>query len=114
QDPTSTILDAIEISAVLLECSGQRCLIFSFDLMIVGSELQRKILGKLEALGFQPNEILLLASHTHYAPATDQACTRLGIPEIEFVDELAEAAENLVRQLQRQEPSHVSLDICQG
>ena len=86
----STILDPIEISAILLECARQRCLIFSFDLMIVGSELQNMILAKLQRLGFRPDEIVLLASHTHYAPATDQACACLGIPEVEFVNDVAE------------------------
>ena len=112
--PVSTILDPIELSAILLECSGQRCLIISFDLMIVGSELQNIILNKLEPLEFKPREILLLASHTHYAPATDQACARLGIPEVEFVNDVANAAENLVRQIQRQQPFEVSLDVFQG
>ena len=83
--PVATILDSIEISAVLLECAGVRCLIFSFDLMIVGSELQSMILARLAGHGFQPNEIILLASHTHFAPATDQACSRLGVPEAQFV-----------------------------
>src|SRR6266581_1487510 len=45
--PVSTILDPIEISALLLESAERRCLIFSFDLMIVGSELQDLILAKL-------------------------------------------------------------------
>ena len=112
--PVSTILDPIEISAVLLECSGHRCLIFSFDLMIVGSELQDMILLKLQRLGFGPSEVVLLASHTHYAPATDQACQRLGMPDIEFVNELAEAAENLVRQIQQQQPSEVGLSVFRG
>ena len=112
--PVSTILDPIEISVVLLECSGHRCLIFSFDLMIVGSELQNKILSRLRQQGFRADEVVLLASHTHCAPATDQACARLGIPEEEFVDDVAKAAEKLVRQIQRQQPSQVSLDIFQG
>ena len=112
--PVSTILDPIEISVVLLECSGRRCLIFSFDLMIVGSELQNMILAKLQRMGFRPDEIVLLASHTHSAPATDQACARLGIPDVEFVDEVAEAAENLVRQIQRQQPAEVGLEVFQG
>ena len=43
--------------AVLLECGGQRCLIFSFDLMIVGSELQTSILARLQRLGFEPDEV---------------------------------------------------------
>lgn len=112
--PTSTILDPIELSVVLLECAPSRCLIFSLDLMIVGSELQNAILTKLQRLGFGPDEIVLLASHTHNSPATDQACSRLGAPEIEFVADVAEAADSLVREVQRQAPSEVGLELFQG
>ena len=114
KDPTSAILDPIEISVVLLECSGHRCLIFSFDLMIVRSELQNSILSKLQRMGFRADEAVLLASHTHGAPATDQACAHLGTPETEFVDEVAEAAETLVRQIEQQQPAAISLDVFQG
>lgn len=114
QAPVSTILDPIEISAMLLECAGARCLIFSFDLMIVGSELQTIILDRLQRLGFTPEEVVLLASHTHNAPATDRACGRLGIPETEFVNDVAEAAENLVRRIERQPASEVSLAVLRG
>jgi hypothetical protein len=112
--PTSTLLDPIEISVVLLECSGHRCLIFSLDLMIVGSELQNLIHSRLRPLGFAPDEVVLLASHTHSAPATDQACARLGIPDAEFVNDVAEAAENLVRQIHRQPASEVRLEVFRG
>jgi hypothetical protein len=112
--PVSTVLDPIEISVILLECSERRCLIFSFDLMIVGSELQNIILDRLRGLGFRPDEVVLLASHTHNAPATDQACARMGTPDLEFVNDAAEAAENLVRQIQRQPPSEVSLAVLRG
>ena len=46
----SAILDPIEISALLLECDGRRCLILSFDLMIVGNELQALVLSRLASL----------------------------------------------------------------
>jgi hypothetical protein len=114
QAPVSTILDPIEISAVLLEDSGHRCLIVSFDLMIVGSELQDMIHSGLGRQGYQPNEIMLLASHTHYAPATDQACHPLGVPDMAFVSHVAEAVENLARQIHLQEPSEVDLELFQG
>ncbi|WP_155253695.1 hypothetical protein [Bradyrhizobium japonicum] len=114
REATSTVLDPIEISVVLLECSGQRCLIFSFDLMIIGTELQNLIIEKLHRIGFQPDEVMLLASHTHSAPATDQACARLGIPEVEFVGEVAEATENLVRGLGRQQPAEINLEVFRG
>jgi hypothetical protein len=112
--PVSTILDPIEISAVLLECPGVRCLIFSFDLMVVGSELQEMILARLARHGFQPNEIVLLASHTHFAPATDAACARLGIPEKQFLSDVAEAAEGLLLRMLQQQPSEVALEVSQG
>jgi hypothetical protein len=112
--PVSEILDGIEVSAILLEDAARHCVIFSFDLMIVGSELQDMIHSRLERLGFAPDEVVLLASHTHYAPATDQACGRLGTPDIEFVSELAEAAEGLVRQMQRARPVEIRLDLFQG
>jgi hypothetical protein len=112
--PVSTILDPIEISAVLLESPGACCLIFSFDLMIVGVELQDRIFAKLAGHGFKPNEVVLLASHTHFAPATDQACARLGIPEKQFVNDVAEAAEGLVLQMLQQKPSEITLERSQG
>jgi hypothetical protein len=112
--PVSTVLDPIEISVILLEGSEHRCLIFSFDLMIVGSELQNIILDRLQRLGFRPDEVMLLASHTHNAPATDRACERMGKPDLKFVNDAAEAAENLVRQIQRQQPSEVSLAVLRG
>ena len=112
--PISTVLDPIEISALLLECGGQRCLIFSFDLMLVGTELQNLIHSRLEPLGFAPDEMVHLASHTHNAPATDQACHRLGLPDVQFVGDAAAAAEQLVHRILRQQPSEVSVDIFRG
>ena len=110
----SMILDPIEISALLLESDGCRCLILSFDLMIVGSELQTLVLSRLEPLGFVPEEVMLLASHTHNAPATDRACERLGTPDLKFVTDAADAAEELVRRIERELPASVSLDIFRG
>src|ERR1700759_3074591 len=69
QTPVSAILDPIEISALLLEGGNRRCLILGFDLMIVGAELVDLIHTRLGRLGFGPNEVMMLASHTHCAPA---------------------------------------------
>jgi hypothetical protein len=113
-EPVSTILDPIEISAVLLEGAGKRCLIFSCDLMIVGSELQQLIHANLAGHGFLPGEILLLASHTHFAPATDRACSPLGAPDEKFVSDVAKAAEGLLEQMLQQQPSEVRLEIKRG
>ena len=112
--PVSTVLDPIEISALLLEAGGRRCLVFSFDLMIVGSELQQAIHGRLALFGFAPAEIMLLASHTHFAPATDRACAPLGIPDEQFVADLAAAAEDLVKRMLQQQPGESRVEIKRG
>jgi hypothetical protein len=113
-EPTAAILDPIEISAVLLECAGQRCLIMGFDLMIVGAELQAMILARLASHGYLPNEIILLASHTHFAPATDRACAPLGPPEPQFVNEVADAAEGLLLRMLAEPAVEIGLGIAQG
>jgi hypothetical protein len=112
--PASRILDPIEISALLLECGETRCLIFSFDLMIVGSELAGMIRSKLLPRGFEAADIVLLASHTHTAPATDRACAKLGPPDPPLVEALAEAAESLVRRMDGEKPSQIDLSLFQG
>lgn len=114
RQPVSVVLDPIEISAVLLEAGQRRCLIFSFDLMIVGSELQHAIHARLSAHGFVPAEIMLLASHTHFAPATDRACAPLGVPDQQFVADVAAASENLVSELLKRKPAEARVEIKRG
>ena len=114
QRPVSTILDAIEIAALLLESDGCRCLILGFDLMMVGAELADLIRSRLGKLGFRPDEVMMLASHTHCAPATDSACARLGTPDTRFINDAAEAVDRLVRKILDDRPHEISVDIFCG
>jgi hypothetical protein len=114
QVPATHILDPIEISVLLLECGNIRCLIFSFDLMIVGSELAALVREKLHRRGFEADEIVLLASHTHSAPATDRACANLGVSDPQQVETLAQAADSLVRGIESQPPAEIDLGLFQG
>jgi hypothetical protein len=114
QTPVSAVLDPIEISALLLEGGGRRCLIVGFDLMIVGAELVGLIHARLANLGFRPNEVMMLASHTHCAPATDLACARLGTPDLQFVHDAAETVETLVRRMLGEPPREIILEVFRG
>jgi hypothetical protein len=114
QTPVSAILDTIEIAALLLESDGCRCLILGFDLMIVGAELADSIQSRLGKLGFRPDEVMMLASHTHCAPATDSACARLGRPDTRFVSDAADAVDELVRKILADRPREISVDVFRG
>jgi hypothetical protein len=114
QTPVSAVLDTIEIAALLLEGGGRRCLILGFDLMIVGAELGELIQSRLGKLGFRPDEVMMLASHTHCAPATDLACARLGTPDVKFIDDAAEAVDSLMRRILGERPREICLEIFRG
>jgi len=114
QTPVSTVLDNIEVAVLLLESGGRRCLIVSFDLMIVGKELAELIQSRLVPLGFRPDEVMMLASHTHCAPATDSACARLGTPDPQFVRDATEAVETMVRRMLREQPREICLEVFRG
>ncbi len=114
QTPVSAILDGIEISALLLEGGGRRSLLLGFDLMIVGAELADLIQSRLGRLGFRPDEVMMLASHTHCAPATDSACARLGTPDTRFIDDAADAVDKLARKILTDRPREISVDIFRG
>jgi hypothetical protein len=82
--------------------------------MVVGSELQQAIHARIAPHGFSPAEIMLLASHTHFAPATDRACAPLGVPDDRFVADLVAASENLVRQMLQEPSAESRLQIKRG
>src|SRR6478672_3624783 len=111
QTPVSAVLDTIEIAALLLEGGGRRCLMLGFDLMIVGAELADLIQSRLGRLGFRPDEVMMLASHTHCAPATDSACARLGTPDLRFIHDAVAAVEALVRRLMGEQPREIVIEI---
>ncbi len=112
--PVSAVLDGLEISALLLDGGGRRCLMLAFDLMIVGAELTDLIRSRLGQLGFRPDEVTMLASHTHCAPATDLACARLGTPDLAFVHDAAAAVETLARRILREPPRKIIIEVFRG
>jgi hypothetical protein len=114
QTPVSTVLDSIEIAALLLEGGGRRCLILNFDLMIVGAELADMVESRLGEIGFRSDEVMMLASHTHCAPATDSACARLGTPDTRFVSDAADAVEKLVGDILTRQPRETILEVFRG
>jgi hypothetical protein len=88
--------------------------VLAFDLMIVGAELADLVHSRLGKLGFRADEVMMLASHTHCAPATDQACARLGAPDVQFIRDAAAAVETLVRRILSEQPRDIVLEVFRG
>ncbi len=66
------VMDGLKVRAAALEMGDTRALILSADLIGLGRELSEEIRAALEKeLGYRQEEILLVCTHTHTGPATN-------------------------------------------
>jgi len=111
---STKILSPLEVSGLLLQEKDRRCLILSFDLLFIGPLLQGLINARLARIGLNPAEVVLLASHTHFAPATDPTLPLIGSAKPSYVEAVADAAEQLATELLQRRPSAVRLEVRHG
>lgn len=82
-----SIADGLEANVVVIRARGEIAVFASLDLLYVGSYISEHVLKTLECR--VPRErIFLAATHTHYAPATEESLPALGdvsTPYREFV-----------------------------
>ncbi len=109
----SSISDALEINGLLLEHEDERLLVLTFDLLYVGPQLRRRVIDGLCG-ALRPEQVLLCASHTHFAPATDPNKPRLGAVDRGYVDDVSGAAVTLAHRLLGASPEPVTLTYHRG
>jgi hypothetical protein len=92
--------DPLEVNALLLRAGGRRCLMAAFDLLYIGGALERQLRAALaQRFGLDRSEVLLFASHTHFAPPTDGTLPALGPMDSTYADKVRDAAINLFGSL---------------
>lgn len=79
----------LEANFLIISGTNGDILIISFDLLYVGKYLTEKIKNKLSEY-FDSEKIILVASHTHYAPMTDFEKPRFGDVNKQYVDMVLE------------------------
>jgi len=92
-----TVADRLEANAVLLTDGGTRLVLLGVDVLYVGPRIRAELLERLRGVVL-PGELLLCASHTHFAPATDPTKPLLGRVDDAYVEELLGRLETLVRR----------------
>jgi len=71
--------DTLEANALLLAAGGRRCLLISYDLLYIGGDLERRVRRELaRQYGLADGDVILFASHTHFAPPTDAEIPKFG------------------------------------
>lgn len=79
----------LEVNILILENSGVRIALIAFDLLYVGRVLEKAICEYLcNTQQFRLENILLAASHTHFAPSTDPTKPALGIVDDDYLQEV--------------------------
>lgn len=92
----SDIASPLEANALLL-CDGpERTLWVCADLLYFGPDLTQAVHAAAARGGIAPARVILAASHTHFAPATDRTKPTLGVVDEGALRVLAESLESLV------------------
>lgn len=84
----TSVSSRLEANAVLLADGDARILFVSADLLYFGAELTSSIAAHASKAGIAREHIILTASHTHFAPATDSAMPLLGEVDADYLRQL--------------------------
>jgi hypothetical protein len=87
----------LEINVVLLQSEESQLLMVSLDVLFAGPAIVRAARMAASEAGLSDVEVVVLASHTHGAPATDVSKPRLGAVVPEVLDEMCIQVEAAVR-----------------
>ncbi len=92
----------LEANALLLRGNHQ-VLIISLDTLYIGPLVREHLLERLK--GHDDLELVLCASHTHFAPSCDPTKPRLGTPDEDYLSFLCSRLEELVDKLLTESPT---------
>lgn len=95
----------LEANAALLTQDDTKALLISVDLLYAGAELTNAVRTHAETHGIASQNVIIIASHTHYAPATDPTKPLIGEPCARYVQFVATKLKTLVDSVV-QEPGH--------
>lgn len=95
------VADRLEANAVALrDADGRTAVIVTFDALYVGPVVDAALRGFLTGeCGIGDSDILLLASHTHYAPSLDPEKPRLGAVDAEYLAWMIGECQAMLRRL---------------
>lgn len=106
-----TVRRPLEANVLLLRLGAAEIVVVTLDLLFVGRHLRQGVERRV-AHKVRPDQLIMAASHTHYAPATDLDKPALGGANVSWVEELAGlVAQAIIRLV---ESSAVGVDLMHG
>jgi hypothetical protein len=103
---SQTIFSRLEANAALLKQDETKVLLISVDLLYAGAELTNAVRAHAETNGIASQNVIIVASHTHYAPATDTTKPLIGEPCARYIQFVVTKLKSLVDFVVR-EPGNI-------
>jgi hypothetical protein len=107
------IADRLEANALVLRQGGRPIVLVSVDLVFVGRELRSGVLHRLGST-VDDESLFFTASHTHFAPATDDRRPRLGRMDASYLDRVCSQVSDLVLRLLGESLALTASEYSQG
>lgn len=100
--PFASVAEPIELNAALLQHDGGVLLIVSGDFLYFSATLRDRIVQRFgPSLGLRRSDVLLAASHTHFAPNLDPSKPLLGAVDSDYERWFEERLDILVEELSK-------------
>ena len=108
--PFESVETPIEANAVWLGCGDRSVLFVSIDVLYAGPALTAAVRDCAVRHGLQEDAVVVTASHTHFAPATDAALPTLGAVDERWLGYCAGRITAMLETLLRSPRRHVRLE----
>lgn len=105
--------DPLEANIVVVQQDGSRAVLVSVDALFIGHHLSAEIIACCEEKGVPPEAVLLIASHTHAAPALESTKPLLGEYDRNHVDSVRRKLLAAIREALAERPIPASVLLGQ-
>jgi hypothetical protein len=97
--PWSRVASPLEANVLLLSQGGEQVLLLTADLLYIGEDLAASARRAAARCGIPAQRVVLVASHTHFAPATDRSKPDLGAVDAAYLAFASAQLESLVAEV---------------
>lgn len=84
--PFTQVADELESNVLCFRADSTEVVVVSLDLLCVGDSLRQAV---VERSGLRDDQLIMFASHTHYAPMTQTGTPWIGVPDPGYIDMVA-------------------------
>ncbi|MDP8247358.1 MAG: neutral/alkaline non-lysosomal ceramidase N-terminal domain-containing protein [Candidatus Tritonobacter lacicola] len=111
--PFTDIAEPLEANIVILQDDSTGVVFISLDLLFVGEALKRNILNRLDGV-ITGDNLFISATHTHFAPGTDEDKAVLGETSAEYLSFVADKVVNKIKDIEAEECESVKVYYREG